>query len=152
MRINKLISVCTAAVLAATTVSATDLKENQIEITKGWKMLGTGYDIKNMNTVFGKNSVSTVWTYDASQERWKVYSPDEDIRLQIMNSDLVSPLQSLSINSGFWVLGNSIDTLELNDQVHVAIWFRIGILVRNTAKTIPTQNPKIKIKTKIIFL
>ena len=124
MKLGKLISIATSSLLVCGALQATELASttatdsttstNEVDIQRGWQMLGTSYDIANLDMVFGKAAVSTVWTYDTSEERWKVYSPSEDVRLQIMNSDAVAPLRELKVNNGYWVLANFEDTLELN--------------------------------------
>jgi hypothetical protein len=111
---NSIISIVTAATIAASSLYAGELKENQIKVQKGWKLLGTSYDIKDMDLIFEKKSISTIWAYDDEIKKWKVYSPDSDIRQQIMGSEIVAPLFDLKRNTGFWVLGNSFDILELN--------------------------------------
>ena len=102
-----------SSLAAASLLFASD----SVMVEEGWQLLGTSSGIENME-VFDKPSIRTVWTYDKSSQSWKVYSPDENINVLVDANPLISTLETINPNEGFWVNVNDgyMDSLEFDND------------------------------------
>lgn len=99
------------SILTTLAVSSLSAQEYNVNITAGWQLLGTQNCINDMS-VFNKNSISTVWTYDKVKNNWQIYIPSEELNnvAQISSIEIIS---SINENTGFWVSANYDDILTL---------------------------------------
>jgi len=90
------------------------LKANYDNITlkKGWQLLGSNSSFTNLYP-FTKRGIKIVWSYNNKTKQWEAFSPIDSIQQKIEKSKKISPLKSLSANSGFWILADKEITLSI---------------------------------------
>lgn len=108
-------------VLAGLTATSLSAQEYNLNVTAGWQLLGTQNCISDMS-VFNKNSISTVWTYDKINNKWQIYTPSQDLTnvAQISGFEIISTIKE---NTGFWVGANYDDTITIvtNDSTDTVL-------------------------------
>ena len=101
--------------LSTLTIATLAMASESVSISSGWQLLGTSSTLTSMND-FNKSSIKTVWAYDKTTEAWKVFSPNAAINAIIDASDTFQRMTGISANSGFWVYGESDDTITLGSS------------------------------------
>jgi len=70
-------------------------------IKKGWQLIGSASDITDMS-IFTSKNVEQIWHFNASEQKWMGYSPDEKIAKKIKSRGYDS-ISSLKSWHGFWI-------------------------------------------------
>lgn len=76
------------------------LANSTVIIKSGWQLVGLDSDISDMS-IFDKDSVSQIWTYDASTQKWSGYSPNSDILDKI--SKTYTTISKIDRWQGVWI-------------------------------------------------
>ncbi len=100
--------------LSSIVLNSTVIAQDKLDIVNGWGMYGSSNSI-SLNQI-SKESVSTIWNYNKNTKKWSAYSSDINILQKIKDSN-IEILTELEANSGFWILGNSIDTIEIDNNL-----------------------------------
>ena len=115
------------------------LANSSIIIKSGWQLVGLDSDISDMS-IFDKDSVSQVWTYNASTQKWSGYSPNSDTLNKI--SKTYTTISKIDRWQGVWIkstkewqldisnsskLDTPIDTISLKEG-----WNLISIPINST--------------------
>ena len=116
-----------ASLLLSSSIYAQD-----INITTGWQLKGTETGFANMSD-FDNTCINTVWSYDSIEKKWKAYSSNEITKQLITNSLLISELENININDGFWISANSNCTINTSDINSVII--HNGIIYNTVTST-----------------
>ncbi len=91
-----------------------------MQIQKGWQLKGTETGFSSMQA-FNKDCIDTVWSYDASINSWKAYSPKSKISAIINNNPDILNLTSLTTDEGFWVKANNNCLIQKEGNVSIPI-------------------------------
>lgn len=107
---NKVLSIITALIISSAGISFA----KDVEVNKGWNLLGTACDlsVESLN----KTEVKTVWRWDRKVAYWKVWSPNKSI-MKIIKSYGLPILGTIPAYSGFWVSADEETTIHLCDGV-----------------------------------
>ena len=81
---------------------------------KGWSLVGVSSSLENMDD-FNNSNVELVWGFDATNQLWQGYSPDETLVQKISDAN-ISTLNSLHSYQAFWILSRESWSLELKSE------------------------------------
>jgi len=101
-----------ASIFLASCVTTAVSKE--IEIGKGWNLLGTPCNLKVEE--LKRAGIITVWTWDRDYNYWRGWSPNKTIR-DLLLSFGVLPLKNIPAYSGFWVSAKEDTLIYICDKV-----------------------------------
>ena len=88
------------------------LNAYQINIKSGWQLKGALEDI-NVTDIFNKPEITSVWTYDDENNKWKVYLPNTNIDLDNYG---IKPLNIIYKGEGFWINANNSLLIEIDNK------------------------------------
>jgi hypothetical protein len=106
---RRLIAVVTFIALAAATSNPS--KGEDVSISSGWNLLGTQYEIDNLD-IFNVPGVDIVWGWDNTSKTWKIYTQNEEI-MNLAKLYGIDPLNSIQPFSGFWIKASEPTTVFL---------------------------------------
>ncbi len=91
---------------------------DNIEITTGWQLVGSSYEVKDVSKVFNKSSIKVIWIFDKDTMKWKGYSPNSQI-MQLLQNHNIEIFSYMPKNSGFWVFGQNPDNIVIGNSTSV---------------------------------
>ncbi len=77
------------------------MADSVLLVKKGWQLIGSSTPLEDMSK-FKSDNVEQVWHFDAKNQRWLGYSPDNDIQAR-MSAKGIPKLNSLKSWHGFWI-------------------------------------------------
>jgi hypothetical protein len=80
---------------------STSMADSVLLVKKGWQLIGSSTPLEDMSK-FKSDSVEQVWHFDAKNQRWLGYSPDNDIQARKCAKG-IPKLNSLKSWHGFWI-------------------------------------------------
>jgi len=98
-----------------------------ILVKRGWQNLGTSKSVSLK--AFKIECVEITWVYDRDEQKWKAFSPDENMQQLIDRSENVGKLKLITKNQGFWVKvkkrcfikGDDNDTILFHGKVYKTV-------------------------------
>lgn len=83
-------------------------------IKKGWQLIGVSQNIKDIS-IFNSENVEQIWAFDASTQKWQVYSNDEKIRKKAEERGLKT-ISEIKNYQGFWIKSKREWVLTIKDN------------------------------------
>lgn len=79
------------------------INKSSLNIVKGWNLLSVSNFIKPVEDFSSiSNSLNTIWQWDATGGKWRVWSPDANIQ-QLISEYKLSSVKEVLAGEGFWV-------------------------------------------------
>lgn len=80
----------------------------------GWQLVGVSQDMADMS-LFDRDEVRLIWSYDAETQSWQGYSPDASVAGKLVVKG-VEPLNTLSAHQGFWINNKKAWSLQVEED------------------------------------
>jgi len=88
-------------ILSSIALSSLLFANDGILVKRGWQNLGTSKSISLK--AFKIECVEIAWVYDRDEQKWKAFSPDENMQQLINRTENVGKLKLITKNQGFWI-------------------------------------------------
>ncbi len=95
-------------------VTSSLFAEINVELKKGWQLIGVATYLNDMSAFNNKN-VEIVWGFDGEAQSWKGYSPDKEIDQKLIEKE-ITQLSSLEPWQAIWVFSKEAWVLHVKDS------------------------------------
>jgi uncharacterized secreted protein with C-terminal beta-propeller domain len=83
-----------------------------IPMKKGWQFMGFPSTVEDLS-IFNNRNVGVIWGFDAVEQKWVGYAPEEDVMKRIREQ--YAPLKEIAAWQGVWIYNHNDWILELDD-------------------------------------
>ena len=90
-------------------------KEYTIHLKKGWQLIGLPITIDNLEP-FNNGNIRLIWSYSSTDKKWLGFSPETDLRKELILQREIPILSSIKRWHGIWVYSYNDWTVNLIDN------------------------------------